>query len=159
MKISFKSIPAILLMATLFSLTLNVAMGVPLAVGFTGSVLMSFIPMPKGVGMMALQKEIWKNDIVTQLFRNNEFSKFAVNADGFVLNGAVVHIPVSGNPTSIKKNLNSFPQAATERADSEVTYPLDTFYAIPRRIAQIDKYELSYDKRMSVVGEDIKKLS
>ncbi|MFT3750959.1 MAG: hypothetical protein QM768_21780 [Agriterribacter sp.] len=159
MKISFKSIPAIVLLAALFSVTLNIAMDAPLVIGFTAAVLLSFVPMPKGASFMALQKEIWRNDIVGNLFKNNEFSQFAVNADTFVLGGTVVHIPVAGSASSVKKNLASFPQVATERADSELTYPLDTLYSLPRRIAQIDKYELSYDKRMSVVGEDVRNLT
>lgn len=158
MKIAFKSIPAVLLMAIMFAVLLTMFTGVPVWVGFGTSVLISFIPMPKGVSFMGLQKEIWRNDIVGNLFKNNEFSQHAVNADAFVLGGTVVHIPVAGTASSVKKNLASFPQVATERADSELTYPLDTLYALPRRIAQIDKYELSYDKRMSVVGEDVRNL-
>lgn len=158
MKISLKSIPAIVLIAFVFSILLTAVTGAPLLVGFLASVLFSFVPMPKGVSFMALQKEIWRNDIVANLYKDNQFAQYAINADTFVLGGAVVHIPVAGAATGIGKNLNVFPQVATERADTELTYPLDTFYALPRRIAQIDKYELSYDKRMSVVGEDIKKL-
>ena len=78
----------------------------------------------------------------------------AVNADPFVLAGAVVHIPVAGNPAVVTKNLNVFPATAVSRADSELTYAIDTYYAAPRRIPKLDTYELSYDKRMSVVGED-----
>ena len=159
MKISFKSIPAIVLISLVLAMALQVTMDVPLVVGFAASAALSLIPQPKGVGFMALQKEIWRNDIVKNLFRDNQFANKAVNADNFVLAGAVVHIPVAGTPTDVKKNLTVFPQVAVERSDSELTYPLDTFYALPRRIAQIDKYELSYDKLMSVVGEDIAKLS
>lgn len=159
MKINFKSIPQILLIAAMFSVMLNIAMDVPVWAGFAMSVLFAFFPMPKNVSFMALQKEIWRDDIVQNLFRDNQFAQYAVNADPFVLAGAVVHIPVAGAATGVKKNLAVFPATATERADSELTYPLDTFYALPRRIPQIDKYELSYNKRMSVVGEDVKKLS
>ncbi len=107
---------------------------------------------------MALQKEIWQKDIVDNLFKNNEFALRAFNADQFVLQGKVVHIPTAGTPVEVKKNLSYFPQAATERSDNEITYAIDTYYALPRRVAQIDKYELSYDKRQSVVGEDEKNL-
>lgn len=108
---------------------------------------------------MALQKEIWKDDIVQGLFKDNQFATRAVNADSFVLAGKVVHIPVAGTAAVVKKNLTSFPQTAVNRADSEITYNLDTMYSLPRQIQDIEKYELSYDKRQSVVGEDRKQLT
>jgi hypothetical protein len=75
-----------------------------------------------------------------------------------VLGGVVVHRPGAGAPSAVKKNLTSFPQTATERTDADNTYSIDAFYALPRRIANLDKYELSYDKRQSVVGEDVTNL-
>jgi hypothetical protein len=39
-----------------------------------------------------------------------------------------------------------------------LTYALDTYYALPRQIQDIEKYEISYDKRQSVVGEDTAQL-
>lgn len=107
---------------------------------------------------MAITKEIWSQDIVELLFPSNEFANYAVNADQFVLAGTVVHKPVAGAASTVTKNLSSFPQTATQRTDSELTYALDTYYALPRVIKNIDAYELSYDKRMSVVGGDVKNL-
>ncbi len=159
MKISLKNLFSVLFIALAMSVALSLAFDVSPVIPFIGFVAISLVPMPKGVSLFALQREIWKDDIVQNLFRDNQFAQYAVNADSFVLSGAVVHIPTSGTPTGVTKNLSSFPATATERADSELTYPLDTFYALPRRVAKIDSYELSYDKRMSVVGEDIKRLS
>lgn len=108
---------------------------------------------------MALQKEIWQQDIINNLFKDNQFADQAVyNADQFVLAGKVVHSPIAGTPAQIKKNLTVFPQTAIKRADSEQTYTLDTLYALPHFVENIEKYELSYDKRQSVVGEDEKQL-
>lgn len=129
------------------------------AVVFTVLLVLSIlVPMPKGVAMMALQKEIWSNDIIGNLFKDNQFANRSVNHDTFVMNGKVVHLPVAGVPAQTKKNLTSFPQTAVNRADTELTYALDTYYSLPRQIQEIEKYELSYDKRMSVVGEDQRKL-
>lgn len=108
---------------------------------------------------MAIQKEIWQSDIVQNLFPNDEFANYAVNGDQYVKGGVVVHIPVAGASTAVTKNLAVFPQVAAQRADTEVTYALDTFYILPMVIKNIDQYELEYDKRMSVTGEMIKKLS
>jgi hypothetical protein len=110
--------------------------------------------MPKGVLKMAIQVELWESDILKNLYKNNQFALFAYSADQFVLKGKVVHIPVAGAPRQVKKNLQVFPQTATKRADNDITYAIDTFYLLPRHIEEIEKYELSYDKRQSVVGED-----
>lgn len=103
---------------------------------------------------MAIQKEIWASDILANLYKNNEFATRCLNGDQYVLGGAVVHRPSAGNASAVKKNLTSFPQTATDRTDNDNTYPIDAHYSLPRRIPNLDKYELSYDKRQSVVGED-----
>lgn len=122
---------------------------------FAFLLLAGLLPTPKGVALMPLQKEIWQNDILGNLFKDNAFAQQGTyNADQFVLSGKVVHIPVAGAPAVIAKNLTSFPQTAVKRADSELVYSLDTLYALPRQIERIEQYELSYDKRQSVVGED-----
>lgn len=152
MKIS-KSINAfvfILLMA--FTLSLVTGFNV-LAVAAVLTVLSSF-PMPKGVAAMAVTKELWQNDILKNLFKNNDFAKRAYSADQYVLQGKVVHIPRAGTPSSVTKNLDTFPAVAVKRTDDDVTYAIDTFYSTPRHIERIEQYELSYDKRQSALGED-----
>lgn len=114
---------------------------------------MSYVA-PNGVALMAVTREIWCKDIVENLFKNNEFAARAFNADIYVLMGKVVHIAVAGNPAQVKKNLTEFPQTAVKRTDSEITYAIDTFYSLPRHIEKIEQYELEYDKRQSVLGED-----
>ncbi len=154
---SIKSITGLLFMAVM-SIVLAMITGFNVAAVFSVLFAASFIPMPAGFAFMALQKEVWEKDIVDNLFKDNQFAMRAFNADQFVLAGKVVHIPVAGAAATIKKNLTSFPQTAVNRADSELTYEIDTYYALPRQIQDIEKYELSYDKRQSVVGEDEKQL-
>ncbi len=121
---------------------------------FSGLVMASCIPAPKGVAMMAVTREIWTKDIVENLFKDNAFAQRAFNADMYVMLGKVVHIPVTGGPSTITKNQTSFPVTAVKRTDTDINYNLDTFYSTPRQIEQIEKYELEYDKRQSVLGED-----
>ena len=123
------------------------------AIGVT-LLFISLIPAPKGVALMAIQKEIWTKDIVDNLYKNNAFAQRSFNADMYVLMGKVVHIPVAGSPSTVKKNLDTFPQTAIKRVDTEITYAIDTLYSLPRHIEHIEQYELSYDKRQSVLGED-----
>lgn len=102
---------------------------------------------------MAIQKEIWENDIVEALWADNKFLEFAFNADQYVLAGKVVHIPQAGTSVSATTNRSSFPATVTLRTDTEVTYSLDELTTDPIRIPNVDTVELSYDKRNSVLSD------
>ncbi len=115
--------------------------------------LSSFIPMGQGMAMMAVQKQIWMDHIEANIFKANPHLKFAFNADSFVLNGEVLHIPNAGDKPAVKRNRKNLPATVVTRDDSDITVPLDEFTTDPIRIANADKYELTYDKRQSVVGE------
>jgi hypothetical protein len=114
-----------------------------------------FIPkgMPSGVLAMAVQKEIWVQHIIGNLFKNNEFLNFAFNADQYVLQGKVVHIPQAAAAPNVSKNRDSLPATVVKRADTDVTYALDEYTTDPVLIPNADQYELSYDKRESVLAE------
>jgi len=149
-----KSLYAVLfiaLMAILIAPLLGVS---PLIVGAVLT-LASLVAKPvAGSFGMAITKEIWTKDIVQNLFKNNDFAALAFNADQYVINGKVVHIPVAGNPSSVNKNVTSFPVTAVKRTDADALYSIDTFYSTPRHIEKIEQYELAYDKRQSALGED-----
>lgn len=122
-----------------------------------GAVLVAFsllAKLPVGSFGMAIQVEIWTKDIVDSLFKNNEFAARAFSEDQYVIGGKIVHIPVAGAPSKSKKNLSDFPRTATKRTDDDILYGLDTYYREPKHIEKMEQYELSYDKRQSVVGEE-----
>lgn len=136
------------LLASLFSVNPFATFGVLLTIGLL------FKSEASGYSYMAIQKEIWTKDIIENLFKNNEFAELAFNADQYVLDGKVVHIPMAGAPSTVKKNVNAFPVNAVKRTDSDILYAIDTYYSTPRHIERIEQYELSYDKRQSAMGED-----
>lgn len=143
-----------LFFVVLMAMVIGAALEVSPVMTFGCLVALSLVPMPKGVAMMAITREIWTKDIVENLYKDNGFAMRAFNADMYVLQGKVVHIPVAGTASTITKNATSFPVSAVKRTDTDATYNLDTFYSTPRHIEQIEKYELEYDKRQSVLGED-----
>ena len=108
---------------------------------------------------MAIQKEIWINDIVGNLFKANPHLNHAMNADQFVLQGKVVHIPNAGTKPNVEKNRSTLPATVVQRTDIDITFPLDEFTSDPILIPNADKYELSYDKRMSVISEQASALA
>lgn len=152
-KINFSSVFFIALMAIMITPVIGANLIGTLSV-FFGLAMLSFVPMPNGVAMMAVTREIWTKDIVDNLYKNNDWAARAFNADMYVLMGKVVHIPVAGAASAVTKNASSFPVNAVKRTDTDITYNIDTFYTTPRHIEQIEKYELEYDKRQSVLGED-----
>jgi len=147
---------ASLLVAILFmaisATVLGAVTGVAPVFLFAGLTATSFIPMPSGVSFMAIQKEIWINDIVANLFMQNPHLNAAYNADGFVYEGKVVHIPNAGTKPLTTKNRSTYPGTVITRTDVDITFSLDEFSSDPIKIANADKYELSYDKRASVMG-------
>lgn len=107
---------------------------------------------------MALEKEIWKTDIVGGLYKGNEFLLKSKDESGNVLSGRVVHLPQAGSASGIVKNRTTLPATVNRRSDTEVTYVLDEYTSNPILIPNIDTVQLSYDKRQSVLEEDISTL-
>ena len=102
---------------------------------------------------MAVQKEIWENDIVESLWADNAFLNFATNADQYVLAGKVVHIPQAGASVGAETNRTTLPATVTSRTDTDVTYALDEITTNPIKISNAESVELSYDKRRSVLAD------
>ncbi len=102
---------------------------------------------------MAIQKEIWQDHIEGNLFKNNEFLLASTDAGQYVLQGTVVHIPQAGALPTIVKNRTSVPATVVQRADTDITYTLDEYTTDPILIPNAETFELSYNKRESVLSE------
>lgn len=107
---------------------------------------------------MAVQQEIWRRDVVAYLSRGNEFAQYSRDVSGEVLNGKVVHLGQAGPPAETTKNRTEFPATIVQRGDGEVTYALDAYYGQPVLVEAIEAAELSYDKRQSVIEDNMAKL-
>lgn len=107
---------------------------------------------------MAIQKEIWVQDIIQNLFPDNEVLSKIRDEGDYVLDGKVVHIPQAGAKPVVVKNRSSLPATATKRTDTEISYVLDWYSTDPFHVQNAEEAELSYDKRMSILGEHIEGL-
>ena len=103
---------------------------------------------------MAIQKEIWENSIVEHLFADNSFMSKAFNANDYVNQGKIVHIPQAGAASKVVKNRTELPAEVKMRTDSDLTYTLGAFTTDPILIPHADTVELSYNKRDSVLRQD-----
>jgi hypothetical protein len=105
---------------------------------------------------MALNKELWLQNIQEQLFKNDSFlNTVGVDHSGYVSN-ITVHIPQAGSNPTISKNLSSFPAAAGSRTDADLTYAVDLYYSQPIRVGVDETQWISYDKRASVLQSHLK---
>lgn len=106
-----------------------------------------------------VQVEIWVRYIINKFWKQNAFLKHAFNDDQYVVGGKIVHIPQPGTNPTVVKNRNTFPAAAVQRADTDITFPLDVYTTDPTHIIDADKVELSYDKMDSVLGDHTNSLN
>ncbi|MDH1881179.1 MULTISPECIES: hypothetical protein [unclassified Empedobacter] len=109
---------------------------------------------------MGLQVEFWHDTIQEKLLQDNTFLQHIadVSSDN-IINGTIVHIPQAGEPSKVVKNRTLLPAAVAERKDSEILYSIDEYTTDPVRIKNADTVELSYDKRRSILDQDIANLS
>ncbi len=108
---------------------------------------------------MAIQREIWVQDIVENIYKANPWLLCVYNADQYVMQGKVVHLPQSGAAPSVKKNRSSLPATVTKRTDTDITFSLDEFTSDPVHIGNAEEVETSYNKRDSVLSDTKNALS
>lgn len=116
--------------------------------------------IPKGISSaaFALNTEVWVRDIQENLFANNMHATRGVNRSAFV-NNLTVHEPQAGANPAIVKNRSTFPATVGKRTDAEVTWNIDEYSTDPIHIDDIEKTELSYDKRASVLQQHLDTLN
>lgn len=108
---------------------------------------------------MAIEKEIWQEQIEKNLYAANPHLGLCSNADQYVLAGKVVHIPQSGSAPGVEKNRMQLPAKVTRRTDTDVTYAIDEYTSDPIHIKDAEKVELSYNKRASVLEDTQNKIN
>lgn len=105
-----------------------------------------------------LDLEVWKKYIIEKFRKDNAFMFKSVDDSGYVLGGAVVHIPQAGADPNIVKNRSVYPATAAIIGDTDVTYTLDTYSSDPMHIPWASIQTLSYNKIDSLLGRQTKKL-
>lgn len=108
----------------------------------------------KGALNMALQTEVWVQDIQETLFYENEFIRLAVDHSSYVTN-KTVHVPQSGGKPNVEKNRSENVATIQRRTDTELTYDLDNYTTDPFLVKNVEDLQISYDKRQSVLGQHI----
>jgi hypothetical protein len=107
---------------------------------------------------MALEREIWINSIIGNLYADNSFAARSVDHSMWV-DGKKVHVPNAGVGSNVEKNRTILPATVKTRVDIDLDYEIAEFTTDPIRIPHAESVELSYPKRESVIMEDRAKLT
>lgn len=107
---------------------------------------------------MALQQEIWVKDVMDSLNENASFLPYSTDHSAYIA-FKTVHIPQSGANPTINVNPSTLPLTISERTDTDRTYSLNQYALNPTLITNIDELQTSYDKRQSVIGQQISTLT
>lgn len=107
---------------------------------------------------MGLIKEIWVKDIQETLNMNASFLPYSTDHSAYIAFG-VVHVPQSGANPAVVVNPSSFPLTIAQRTDTDKTYNMNQYALEPTLITNIDALQISYDKRQSVIGQQMSTLT
>jgi len=102
---------------------------------------------------MAIQKELWINEIQENLYKGIEAIKTVATDDSAFVEAKTVHISSAGAATAITKSNSSYPVSISERTDTDNSYDLTNYEFGPYRLGWADGLQLSYDKMKSVIND------
>lgn len=109
---------------------------------------------------MGLEVEVWHETIQEKLLQDNSFlTQVADVSEDNIISGKIVHIPQAGEPSKVVKNRSVLPATIKRRADGEILYLIDEYTTDPVNITNAETKELSYEKRRSVLDQDVANLS
>jgi hypothetical protein len=106
---------------------------------------------------MALLQEIWVQDIQERLTEQNTFLNYSTDHSPFIHN-TVVHVPQAGVVPVSVKNRATLPATVNTRTDADLTYSVYSRSTDPIMIPDLSTFQLSYDKRQSVMQAHIDRL-
>ena len=101
---------------------------------------------------MALNKEVWLNQIREGFYPDDSFLQKLTNYDAFVENDKI-HIASAGIDPKVLVNNTTYPIAVVDREDDDCVFELDKFETENTIIRRPDAIEYSYDKLESVIRQ------
>lgn len=106
---------------------------------------------------MGLIKEIWIAQVQETLNQDAAFLPFSVDHSAYVAFGTV-HLPQSGANPSVNVDPVVLPLTISQRTDTDRTYAMHQYALDPTLVTNIDALQVSYDKKSSVIGQQINTL-
>jgi len=103
---------------------------------------------------MALETEVWSEDIQENLFADDAFVLRGTDHSAFISN-LTVHVPQAGANPAVEKARAVIPAVIKKRTDTDLTYNLAEFTTEPIVVRDVEDLQNSYDKRMSVLRQHV----
>ena len=107
---------------------------------------------------MALNKEIWVNDIKEQLLPNNTFVTKGTDYSAFA-DAHTIHIPVEDGLVRVEVDRDDLPGTVSTSTEQRKEINMHHFTTDPVRLFRPEDVELSYDKRRLVTEKIAKSLN
>ncbi|WP_046245013.1 phage capsid protein [Hymenobacter terrenus] len=107
--------------------------------------------------MAGLNKEVWIADIQETLTQDAAFLTTMSDWTEFVDN-EFINIPQAGAIGGSEKNTTTFPLTVAKRTDSVQQIKMDLYNTPAVLISEIESYQLSYNKRQSVMGQHVRQM-
>lgn len=101
---------------------------------------------------MALNKEVWENQIRENFYPERSFLRKVVDLTAHV-NADKLHIPSAGIDPKVLINNTTYPITIVEREDEDCVITLDLFETENTLVRRPETLEYSYDKLESVIGQ------
>lgn len=101
---------------------------------------------------MALNKEVWINQIKENFYPDDSFLNVVVNLSEFVENDKI-HMPSAGIDPAVLINNTTYPIQIHERTDTDNVAVLDKFETENTHVHRPDAIEYSYNKLESVIRQ------
>jgi len=108
--------------------------------------------------MAGIEKEVWATDIAENLYADNQFMNLIGKDDSGYIDNRTVHLPQSGSLPTVVKDRTVFPAPIATRTDTVLDYSMNWYTVNPTIIPDNELQFISYDKRMDVIGDEIKTL-
>ena len=106
---------------------------------------------------MALEAEIWGKDIQKNFYQGLDFLQYSIDQSEYI-HGKLVHLPQAGGQPIVVKGRTVLPAPILGRVDTEITYPIVDYTTNPQVISDLETWQLTYPKRMELMGEHYSKL-
>lgn len=101
---------------------------------------------------MALEKEVWINQIKEKFYPEDSFLKAVTDLSEFVDNDKI-HMPSAGLDPQVLVNNTTYPISILKRDDDDFTAVLDKLETVNTIVRRPDELEYSYNKLESVIRQ------
>lgn len=108
---------------------------------------------------MAIEKDLWVEDIQENLFLNNSFAKFAKQTSPEHIKGRYVHIPQAGDVPGTVTDRSSLPATVTRRVDTDIVFRMQSISTNPVALTNQEVHFETKDKIRSVLADHVGALS